>query len=44
MLTAGVDAVGADTESGRRLDGTCRFFAFLRAKPPALVRRWRAQR
>ncbi|MCA1190168.1 MULTISPECIES: hypothetical protein [unclassified Saccharopolyspora] len=43
-LAAGVDAVGADTEAGRRLDETCRFFAFLRAELPALVRRWRAQR
>lgn len=43
-LAAGVDAVGADAEAGRRLAETRRSSASLRAEMPALVRRWRAQR
>ncbi|MEU6129305.1 MarR family transcriptional regulator [Saccharopolyspora sp. NPDC047091] len=43
-LAVGVDAVGADTEAGLRLDETRRFFDFLRAEMPELMRRWREQR
>ncbi|MCX2731397.1 MarR family transcriptional regulator [Saccharopolyspora sp. NFXS83] len=43
-LEAGVDAVGAGTEAGRRLDETRRFFEFLREEMPALMDKWRARR
>jgi DNA-binding transcriptional regulator GbsR (MarR family) len=43
-IREGVDAVGADTPAGRRLDETLAFFAFLQTEMPALLERWRSAR
>ena len=40
----GVEAVGPDTEAGRRLDETREFFEFLLDELPELMARWRARR
>jgi DNA-binding transcriptional regulator GbsR (MarR family) len=41
-LASGVDAVGAGTRAGRRLDETRRYFEFLREEMPRLMARWQA--
>jgi DNA-binding transcriptional regulator GbsR (MarR family) len=41
-LASGVDAVGAGTGAGRRLDETRRYFEFLREEMPRLMARWQA--
>jgi DNA-binding transcriptional regulator GbsR (MarR family) len=41
-LASGVDAVGAGTRAGRRLDDTRRYFEFLREEMPRLMARWQA--
>ena len=43
-LQEGVDAVGAGSPAGQRLDETRRFFSFLRAELPRLLVRWRKLR
>ncbi|MBA8822723.1 putative transcriptional regulator [Saccharopolyspora lacisalsi] len=43
-LADGVEAVGADSRAGRRIDETREFFAFLRDELPALLDKWRRQR
>ena len=39
----GVDAVGADTRAGRRLQETARFFEFLISEMPGVLERWRSE-
>lgn len=41
-LAQGVALVGPDTDAGRRLDESRRFFAFLDEELDGLMRRWRA--
>ena len=41
-LRLGVEAVGASTPAGRRLDESMRFMDFLRTEMPALIERWHA--
>jgi DNA-binding transcriptional regulator GbsR (MarR family) len=41
-LASGIDAVGAGTRAGRRLDETRRYFEFLREEMPRLMARWQA--
>jgi DNA-binding transcriptional ArsR family regulator len=41
-LADGVDAAGADTRAGRRLDESREFFAFLRTEFEQVLERWRA--
>jgi hypothetical protein len=41
-LASGVDAVGAGTRAGGRLDETRRYFEFLREEMPRLMARWQA--
>jgi DNA-binding transcriptional regulator GbsR (MarR family) len=41
-LASGVDAVGAATSAGRRLDETRQYFEFLREEMPRLMARWQA--
>lgn len=43
-LLQGVEALGADTPAGARVDETRQFFAFLRSEFPQLMSRWRAHR
>ena len=43
-LCQGVEALGADTPAGARVDETRQFFAFMRSEFPQLMSRWRAQR
>jgi DNA-binding transcriptional regulator GbsR (MarR family) len=40
----GIQAVGADTPAGRRLEETRRFYAFLLDEMPQLMERWRKLR
>jgi DNA-binding transcriptional regulator GbsR (MarR family) len=40
----GIEAVGADTPAGRRLEETRRFYAFLLDEKPRLMERWRKVR
>jgi DNA-binding transcriptional regulator GbsR (MarR family) len=40
-LAEGVEAVGADTPAGARLQDSADFFAFLQQELPALLARWR---
>jgi DNA-binding transcriptional regulator GbsR (MarR family) len=40
----GIQAVGADTPAGRRLEETRRFYAFLLEEMPQLMERWRKLR
>jgi DNA-binding transcriptional regulator GbsR (MarR family) len=40
----GIEAVGADTPAGRRLEETRRFYAFLLEEMPQLMERWRKLR
>jgi DNA-binding transcriptional regulator GbsR (MarR family) len=42
-LTEGVDALGADTPAGRRLENSVAFFEFLQEEMPAMLERWRAR-
>ena len=39
-LRNGIDAVGASTPAGGRLDETMRFFDFLRVEMPVLIEHW----
>lgn len=41
-LRQGVTAVGPNSQAGKRLDETLRFFDFIRVEMPALLARWRA--
>ena len=41
-LNEGVDALGADSPAGRRLENSVAFFEFLQAEMPAMLERWRA--
>ncbi len=41
-LNEGVDALGAGTPAGRRLENSVAFFEFLQAEMPAMLERWRA--
>lgn len=43
QLGEGMDAVGPDTEAGRRLAETRDFFDYLATEMPALVERWQAR-
>ena len=43
-LADGVKAAGPDSATGARLEDTRRFFEFVRAEAPAMMRRWRAVR
>ena len=43
-LAGGVDALGADTPAGHRLQESVDFFAFLREELSAMLARWRARR
>ncbi|SFJ89353.1 MarR family protein [Amycolatopsis sacchari] len=43
-LAEGIDAVGAGTRAGARLQETHDFFAFMAEEMPKLVERWRAGR
>ena len=42
-LNEGVDALGADSPAGRRLENSVAFFEFLQAEMPAMLERWRAR-
>ena len=42
-LNEGVDALGADTPAGRRLENSVAFFEFLQEEMPAMLERWRAR-
>lgn len=42
-LADGVDAAGADTRAGRRLDESREFFAFLRTEFQRVLERWHAR-
>jgi DNA-binding transcriptional regulator GbsR (MarR family) len=42
-LGEGVEALGADTPAGERLEGSVAFFEFLQEEMPALLARWRAR-
>lgn len=41
VMSEGVAAVGPDTKAGWRLETSRRFFEFLRAEIPELMRKWR---
>ncbi len=41
-LNEGVDALGAGSPAGRRLENSVAFFEFLQAEMPAMLERWRA--
>ena len=41
-LNEGVDALGAGSPAGRRLESSVEFFEFLQAEMPAMLERWRA--
>ena len=41
-LSEGVDALGAGSPAGRRLESSVAFFEFLQAEMPAMLERWRA--
>ncbi|MGH8824869.1 MAG: GbsR/MarR family transcriptional regulator [Jiangellaceae bacterium] len=43
-LESGIDAVGANTPAGQRLDETRKFFAFLHDELPKMLDRWREAR
>src|SRR5829696_2508797 len=43
-MRGGIEAVGADTPAGRRLEETRRFYAFLLDEMPRLMERWRKVR
>jgi DNA-binding transcriptional regulator GbsR (MarR family) len=43
-LAEGVDALGAGTPAGRRLEHSVAFFEFLQEEMPAMLARWRARR
>src|SRR5215211_2416403 len=43
-MREGIEAVGADTPAGRRLEETRRFYAFLLDEMPLLMERWRKVR
>jgi DNA-binding transcriptional regulator GbsR (MarR family) len=43
-MRGGIEAVGADTPAGRRLEETRRFYAFLLDEMPQLMERWRKLR
>ena len=40
-LREGIEAVGADTPAGRRLEETRRFYQFVHEEMPRLLERWR---
>jgi hypothetical protein len=40
-LRKGIEAVGADTPAGRRLEETRRFYQFVHEEMPRLLERWR---
>ena len=42
-LNEGVDALGADTPAGQRLENSVAFFEFLQEEMPAMLARWRAR-
>ncbi|KAA9164995.1 MarR family transcriptional regulator [Amycolatopsis acidicola] len=44
VLVEGMDAVGADSEAGRRLAETRDFFDFLATQLPLLIEQWHRQR
>ena len=43
-LRAGIEAVGADTPAGKRLEETRRFYEFVHAEMPLLLEKWRKVR
>lgn len=43
-LREGIEAIGADTPAGRRLEETRQFYAFVHAEMPRLLSRWREVR
>lgn len=43
-LGPGIEAVGRDTDAGKRLAETRDFFAYMREEMPAMFERWRASR
>jgi DNA-binding transcriptional regulator GbsR (MarR family) len=43
-LREGIEAVGADTPAGRRLEETRRFYRFIHEETPRLLERWREVR
>lgn len=43
-LLEGVEAVGADTPAGKRLEETRRFYEFLHTEIPLLLEKWRRLR
>jgi len=43
-MREGIEAVGADTPAGRRLEETRRFYVFLLDEMPRLMERWRKVR
>ena len=43
-LSEGIEAVGADTPAGKRLEETRRFYGFLHGELPRLMDRWRELR
>ncbi|WP_257456495.1 GbsR/MarR family transcriptional regulator [Archangium lipolyticum] len=44
VLREGIDAVGAESLTGLRLDETRQFFEFMRSEMPRLLMKWREQR
>lgn len=44
VLREGIDAVGAESLAGLRLDETRQFFEFMRGEMPRLLAQWREQR
>lgn len=43
-LREGIEAIGADTPAGRRLEETRRFYQFIHEETPRLLERWREVR
>jgi DNA-binding transcriptional regulator GbsR (MarR family) len=43
-LREGIEAIGADTPAGRRLEETRRFYQFIREEMPRLLEQWREVR
>jgi hypothetical protein len=43
-LREGIEAIGADTPAGQRLEETRRFYQFIHEEMPTLLERWRRVR
>jgi DNA-binding transcriptional regulator GbsR (MarR family) len=44
VIADGVDAVGADSPAGRRLEETREFFAYIQTEIPGFVERWQERK